>query len=156
EARAQMQYPLLHRQDEARAQMQYPLLHRQDEARAQMQPAHPNRGGTSLRMPDCLARAHVSPGPIYGGARGQAYVRTLPQPPGLLMPAVQPSRTPLLLFPSAFVTIPHAAVDNRRNGSGHSALLLINTRTMQRAPDFSSPYQAPTEMQLAKTPTPTA
>jgi hypothetical protein len=72
------------------------------------------------------------------------------------MPAVQPSRTPLLLFPSAFVTIPHAAVDNRRNGSGHSALLLINTRTMQRAPDFSSTYQAPTEMQLAKTPTPTA
>jgi hypothetical protein len=59
------------------------------------------------------------------------------------------------LSPSAFVTIPHAAVDNRRNGSGRSALLLINTRTMQRAPDFSSPYQAPLEMQLAKTPTPT-
>ena len=148
--------PSSHRQGEARAQMQYPLLHRQDEARAQMQPAHPNRGGTSLWMPDFLARAHVSPGPLYGGARGQAYVTTLPQPPRLLMPAVQPSRIPLLLFPSAFVTIPHAAVDNRRNGSGHSALLLINTRTMQRAPDFSSPYQAPTEMQLAKTPTPTA
>src|SRR5439155_6078261 len=93
--------PSSHRQGEARAHMQHPPLHRQGEARAHMQPARPNRGGASLWMPDFVARAHVSRGTIYGGARDQAYVTTLPQPPGLLLPMVQPSRTRLWLFPSA-------------------------------------------------------
>jgi hypothetical protein len=47
-------------------------------------------------------------------------------------------------------------VDNRRNSGGHSELTLTNTRTRQGAADFSSPYQAPPQMQLAKAPTPTA
>ena len=156
EARAPMQHSPLHRQGETRAPMQHSPLHRQGEARAQMQPARPNRSGARLEMPYVVARAHMSRGAIYGGARGQAYWTTLPQPARLLLPAVQPSRTRLRLSPPAFVTIPHAAADNRRNASGHSALMLINTRTMRRAPDFSSPYRTPLEMQLAKTPTPTA
>jgi len=107
-------------------------------------------------MPDFVARAHVSHGMVDAGARGQAYFTMLPQPYGVPLPVGQPSHTRLRLVRPAFVTLPQAAVDNRRNSGGHSELTLTKASTRQGTADFSSPYQAPPQMQLAKTPTPTA